>query len=348
MSDHNQINRVVQNIINTNNLHIQEAALMDIENQKKTVQNVHNHNDQSVLSTMSSEELNNKNELLDVSSNESNLNSSEEIITFKSKEKNIDYSFANEYFDEVYQNLLLDENKFYIRINNNYLSFQNSINYKMRAILVDWLMDVHYRCGMKSKTLHHCIYIIDIYLSKNVIDKKDFQLLGMAALLIACKESEIIFPPLKTFLAFSSFAYTKQELLKMEKKIMKKLKFDILAPTAEEFFAINSEYFKFTDEQRYFGLYFLDSSLIDYNLLKYKQSTIAVACGYITMKFFKINSVRLLFHNLSKDVNRKEVKNCARELCYLLKTLSNSSFKAAKTKYMDEKFLKVAQLCEGN
>ena len=244
MSDHNQINRVVQNIINTNNLHIQEAALMDIENQKKTVQNVHNHNDQSVLSTMSSEELNNKNELLDVSSNESNLNSSEEIITFKSKEKNIDYSFANEYFDEVYQNLLLDENKFYIRINNNYLSFQNSINYKMRAILVDWLMDVHYRCGMKSKTLHHCIYIIDIYLSNNVIDKKDFQLLGMAALLIACKESEIIFPPLKTFLAFSSFAYTKQELLKMEKKIMKKLKFDILAPTAEEFFAINSKYFK--------------------------------------------------------------------------------------------------------
>ena len=66
------------------------------------------------------------------------------------------------------------------------------------------------------------------------------------------------------------------------------------------------------------------------------------------MKFFKINSVRLLFNNLSKDVNRKEVKNCARELCYLLKTLSNSSFKAAKTKYMDEKFLKVAQLCEGN
>ena len=101
MSDHNQINRVVQNIVNTNNLHIQEESLMDIENQKKPIQNVHNHNDQSVLSTMSSEELNNKNELLDVSSNESNLNSSEEIITFKSKEKKIDYSFANEYFDEV-------------------------------------------------------------------------------------------------------------------------------------------------------------------------------------------------------------------------------------------------------
>ena len=34
MSDHNQINRVVQNIVNTNNLHIQEESLMDIENQK--------------------------------------------------------------------------------------------------------------------------------------------------------------------------------------------------------------------------------------------------------------------------------------------------------------------------
>lgn len=36
MSDHNQINRVVQNIVNTNNLHIQKAALMDIENQKNS------------------------------------------------------------------------------------------------------------------------------------------------------------------------------------------------------------------------------------------------------------------------------------------------------------------------
>ena len=35
MSDHNQINRVVQNIVNTNNLHIKEESLMDIENQKK-------------------------------------------------------------------------------------------------------------------------------------------------------------------------------------------------------------------------------------------------------------------------------------------------------------------------
>ena len=67
----------------------------------------------------------------------------------------------------------------------------------------------------------------------------------------------------------------------MERRVIKKLDFDILSPTAEEFYEINAEYFEFTEKQRFLGEYFLDASLIDYGLLKYKQSTIAVACGYI-------------------------------------------------------------------
>ena len=45
------------------------------------------------------------------------------------------YSYENEYYDEVYNNLILDENYFYQKINPNYISFQKEINYKMRAIL---------------------------------------------------------------------------------------------------------------------------------------------------------------------------------------------------------------------
>ena len=227
------------------------------------------------------------------------------------------------------------------------MSFQKSINYKMRAILVDWLIDVHNRCEMKKKTLFQTIFIIDAFLSKNTIDKKHFQLLGMAALLIASKETEIIFPSLNTFLALSNFAYTKQELVDMEREVIKKLNFDILAPTAEEFFEINAEYFEFTQEQKFFGEYFLDSSLIDYNLLKYKPSTIAVACGYIVMKYYKLDGVHLIIDNRSFDVNQKEVKSCARELCFLLKNLSNSSLVATKNKYMTKKYMNIANLCEG-
>ena len=103
------------------------------------------------------------------------------------------YSSKNEYLDEIYINLLFDEKNFEKKINPDYFNFQKSINYKMRAILVDWIIDIHSHFKFFKKTLFQCIYIIDAYLSKKNIDKKYLQLLGIASLLISCKENEIIY-----------------------------------------------------------------------------------------------------------------------------------------------------------
>ena len=322
-----------------------QEASMDLENPQKYELNIQNESQTSILTTMGSIESLNQKEPLN-NSNSINLNSSDDIKIFKSKEKEVIYSFGEEYFDEVYLNLLLDEKKFYKKINSNYMTLQKSINDKMRAILVDWLIDVHFRFDMKKKTLFNCIYIIDAFLSKNLIDRKYLQLLGMAALLISCKETEIMYPSLNSFLALSDFSYSLQELTNMERFVMKILDFDILAPTAEEFYAINAEYFKFGEKQRFFGEYFLDASLIDYNLLKYNQSTIAVACGYIVMKFFNLNGVHSLLKNTGDNIKQIDVKNCARDLCFLVKNLSNSSLKATKNKYMSDKYMNIAELCE--
>ena len=322
-----------------------QEASMDLENPQKYELNIQNESQTSILTTMGSMESLNQKEPLN-NSNSINLNSSDDIKIFKSKEKEVIYSFGEEYFDEVYLNLLLDEKKFYKKINCNYMILQKEINDKMRAILVDWLIDVHFRFDMKKKTLFNCIYIIDAFLSKNLIDRKYLQLLGMAALLISCKETEIMYPSLNSFLALSDFSYSLQELTNMERFVMKILDFDILAPTAEEFYAINAEYFKFGEKQRFFGEYFLDASLIDYNLLKYNQSTIAVACGYIVMKFFNLNGVHSLLKNTGDNIKQIDVKNCARDLCFLVKNLSNSSLKATKNKYMSDKYMNIAELCE--
>ena len=282
------------------------------------------------------------------------LDTSENIILSPNIQNNIaqkmnqKYSFSKDYFDEVYQNLLLDEQRFYQKINCNYMIFQKDINDKMRAILVDWLIDIHYKLNMKKKTLYQCVFIIDAFLSKISIERKKLQLLGTAALLIACKEIEIIYPTLETFLAFSNNSYTLKELRDMEIKILQELDFDILSPTSEEFFDINADYFEFTEKQRFFGEYFLDASLIDYHLLKYKQSTIAVACGYIVLKYFDLNGINLIANNTNHGVNQKEIKDCAIHLCFLIKNLSESSLEATKNKYMSYKYMNVAQLCKNN
>ena len=250
--------------------------------------------------------------------------------------------------DEHYQNMILDEVGFFQRIKPNYMSFQRNINEIMRAILVDWLIDVHHRCNMKKKTLYQCVFIIDAYLSKNIIERINLQLLGVTAFLIACKQNEAIYPTLQNCVDFTANAYTVQELVDMEQLVLQKLDYDVLTPTASEFFEIIADYFEFTEKQRFFGEYFLDASLMDYYLLKYKQSTIAVACGYIVTKFFGLNGSNLILENASPEVKSIEVKECAKYLCYFVENLVNSSLVAAKDKYMSDKYLKVAELIEEN
>ena len=55
------------------------------------------------------------------------------------------------------------ENK--IKIDSSYFKNQPEINEKMRAILIDWLVEVHYRFRLKSETLFQTVWIIDTYLS---------------------------------------------------------------------------------------------------------------------------------------------------------------------------------------
>ena len=312
---------------------------MDVEDSKneqksqKLSSNPPQLTEESILTTFCSIASSQKNPLITINTNQ---------------KKNKIYSYKKEYFDELYQNLILDEIKFYQKINPNYMSTQEKINDKMRAILVDWLVGLHYKLNLKKKTLFLCVFIIDAFLSIINIPIEKLQLLGITSLLIACKQNEVEYTPLNTLLKFSDNFYTLEELKNMEQIVLKKLSFDILAPTAEEFFEINAYNFQFTEIQKFFGEYFLDISLIDYYLLKYKQSTIAVACAYIVAKFFNLNGVHSILDNTSSEVNHHEVKDCVKHLLFLVKCLSKSSLENIKKKFMSDKYLNVAKLCEEN
>ncbi len=275
------------------NLHIGDPVPTEEEkNISKQNSNQNFINLQSIQTTANSNELN-LNQSIDLINKDTLSNSNDE-----------NYSYEDEYYKEIYKNLILDENYFYQKIISQYMLYQNDINYKMREILVDWLIDVHFHCNFQQKTLFQCVFIIDALLSKVPIRKISFQLLGIAALLISCKENEIIYPSLIKFSQLTDNAYTPNQITFMEQKILKILKFDIFTPTSEEFYHINAEYFDFNEEQKYFGYYFLESSLIDSHLLKYKMSTVAISCVYIVMKYYKLDKVHLVFDNCDPNVKQ--------------------------------------------
>ena len=80
---------------------------------------------------------------------------------------------------------------------------QDDISEKMRSILVDWLIDVHVKFKLSDNTLYLAINIMDRFLCKTKLSRKKLQLLGVSAMMIACKLEEIYAPEIKDFVYIS-------------------------------------------------------------------------------------------------------------------------------------------------
>lgn len=80
---------------------------------------------------------------------------------------------------------------------------------------------------MVSETLFLTVNLIDRYLSLHQTTRTKLQLVGVAALFIASKYEEIYAPDLKDFVYVCDRAYTKEEILDMESKILLTVQFDL-------------------------------------------------------------------------------------------------------------------------
>ena len=65
----------------------------------------------------------------------------------------------------------------------------------MRTILLDWIVDIHFKFKMFPQTLYIVVSIIDKYLSLKSITKDKLQLLGAAAFFIGAKYEETYHVP---------------------------------------------------------------------------------------------------------------------------------------------------------
>ncbi len=283
-----------------------------------------------------------------ITKNKAKEEKEKEIYKFYFSDNKENLSYIGEYLNEIYSNLLLDEKQLYFSPKIGYMKMQNDINEQMRAILIDWLIEVHYRFRLKSESLFQTVWIIDTYLSLFPIIRARLQLLGIASLLISCKSQEMYYPQLNELIDITDGAYIKEELIEMETHILKILNFNIVSPTSNDFFNIIAKAFNFDNRQYFLGKYFLESSLIDYQMIKYSSSVIAASCAYIVMKFFGINNYKYLYSNdvIKENCPQKAIKEAAREICFLVKNLSQSTLKAVKDKYSLPQFLNVAQYCD--
>ncbi|KAG4215370.1 hypothetical protein ERO13_A01G174500v2 [Gossypium hirsutum] len=183
-----------------------------------------------------------------------------------------------EYVDEIYA--YYKKTEVSSCVSPNYMDRQFDINEKMRAILIDWLIEVHYKFDLMEETLFLTINLIDRFLERCTVIRKKLQLVGMTAMLLACKYEEVSVPIVEDFVLISDKAYTRKDVLDMEKLMVNTLQFHMSVPTPYVFMRRFLKAAQSEKKLEFLSFFLIELSMVEYEMLKFQPSLLAAAAIY--------------------------------------------------------------------
>ncbi|KAG6408963.1 hypothetical protein SASPL_131991 [Salvia splendens] len=200
---------------------------------------------------------------------------------------------------------------------SNYIEkVQDDINPVMRAILVDWLVEVAEEYKLVSDTLYLAVNYIDRYLSAHKVSRNKLQLLGVSCMLVASKYEEISPPNVEDFCYITDNTYTKEEG----------------GPTAKTFLRIFTKAAQdtpmFSDvEFDFLCCYDAELSLLDYGCARYIPSMVALHHP----SFLEESFCSQKFDGNEQSARAVRLKYSDHKLCCLPFSNANSEFKCVSS-----------------
>ncbi|XP_009884049.1 PREDICTED: G2/mitotic-specific cyclin-B2 [Charadrius vociferus] len=188
---------------------------------------------------------------------------------------------CSDYVKDIY--LYLRELELQQSIRPHYLDGK-TLNGRMRALLVDWLVQVHSRLNLLQETLYMCVAVLDRFLQNHPVPRKTLQLVGVTALFLASKYEELISPCVEDFVYITDNAYTSDEVREMEIMILKELNFCLGRPLPLHFLRRASKAGEADVKQHTLAKYLMELTLIDYDMVHHRPSEIAAAALCLSQK----------------------------------------------------------------
>ncbi|WWC86938.1 uncharacterized protein L201_001818 [Kwoniella dendrophila CBS 6074] len=188
-------------------------------------------------------------------------------------------SMVSEYVVDAFNYMLSIENQ--TMPEADYMDKQAELQWKMRAILMDWLIEVHSKFRLLPETLFIATNLVDRFLSKRVISLVKFQLVGLTALFIAAKYEEVICPSIEHFLHMTDGGYDTEEILKAERYMLSTLSFDLSYPNPLHFLRRISKADGYDIQTRTVAKFLVEISCIQHDLIAYKPSQLAAAAMWL-------------------------------------------------------------------
>ena len=173
----------------------------------------------------------------------------------------MDPTMVAEYAEEIYAHLRYLEVK--MLPNPFYMEEQNELQWSMRSVLMDWLVQVHSRCNLLPETLFITANFVDRFLSGKIVSLGKLQLVGATALFLAAKKEEINCPTLSEIVYMVDNTYTGDEIIKAERYMLNILKWELEFPGPMSFLRRISKADDYDLETRTLAKYFLEVALME-------------------------------------------------------------------------------------
>jgi hypothetical protein len=218
---------------------------------------------------------------------------------------------------------------------------QPEINERMRAILIDWLVDVHTKFDLSPETLYLTINIVDRFLAVKLVPRKELQLVGISAMLMASKYEEIWPPEVNDFVTLSDYAYTHEQILVMEKTILGKLEWTLTVPTP---FVFLIRFIKAasvpgvpSDQEPLENMaHFLSElGMMHYATLMYCPSMVAAAAVFAARCTLNKSPVWNETLKMHTGYSEEQLMDCAKLLTSFHSSVGNGKLKVLYRKYSD-------------
>ena len=284
-----------------------------------------------------------KRKMVKTNSNSNLFSSAKPIVFQQEKLKTICESNPQNVveFSEAIRGYLQHKERVY-QISASYMDAQIDINPKMRAILIDWLIDVNLKFKLIPATLFLTVNLIDRFLSKEPIERSKIQLVGISCLMIVGKFEEIYPPMLKDYISVCDNAYSREQIMEMESRILLTLNFDLAQTSSYTFLQQIQLGTKLDEKALSFAKYIIETVLFDLSLLKYNNFEIAAGATFLVHKIFRKDDWKKSFEE-KVGLSEKMAKICSKDLFKSMQLQDKSPLTALKRKFMSPEFHEVSK-----
>ncbi|CAI9156279.1 unnamed protein product [Rangifer tarandus platyrhynchus] len=196
-------------------------------------------------------------------------------------EDGADPNLCSEYVKDIYAYLRQLEGEQAVK--PKYL-MGREVTGNMRAILIDWLVQVQMKFRLLQETMYMTVSIIDRFMQDNCVPKKMLQLVGVTAMFVASKYEEMYPPEIGDFAFVTDNTYTKFQIRQMEMKILRALNFSLGRPLPLHFLRRASKIGEVDVELHTLAKYLMELTMLDYDMVHFPPSQIAAGAFCLALK----------------------------------------------------------------